>query len=257
MSNARRLRFSALVAAATLSPLPANAQNPNNEGPPINIVAESASGSWADRIGRRLSGSIGVLQMRPVGEFRQFVGLSYGVGGDALLRLDRRGFLALRTELGWIDYGEESKRVPLSPTIGGRVQVDVKTTNQILLFGFGPQLSLPSGFIRPYTGATFGLTHFFTTSGVEGSDDSFDFANTTNHSTTKVAWTGNSGLYVPLHYGETPVLLDVGVRYVGSGRMSYLRKGSIVDLGDNRIGVTTITSETRFLAYRVGVKIGR
>jgi hypothetical protein len=137
------------------------------------------------------------------------------------------------------------------------VQVDVKTTNQILLFGFGPQLSAPSGIIRPYTGATFGLTHFFTTSGVEGSDDSYGFAHTTNHRTTKLAWTGSSGLYVPLRHGTTPVLLDLGIRYVGSGRLSYLRKGSIVDLADNRIAVDTVTSETRFLTYRVGVKIGR
>ena len=257
MSNARLLMIGALGAMATWSPTRAYAQNPNEDRPPIRIAAESSSGSWGDRFARRLSGSIGVLQMRPVGEFRQYVGLSYGVAGDAMFRLDRRGVIALRTEIGWIDYGEESKRVPLSSTIGGRVQVDVKTTNQILVVGFGPQLTVPSGILRPYTGVTVGLTDFFTTSGVEGSDDEFDFANTTNHSTAKLAWTSNAGLYVPLRYGSTPVLLDLGVRYVASGRMSYLRKGGIIDLADNRIALNPTTSETRFLAYRIGIRVGQ
>lgn len=257
MPNARPLRLSFFVAMTALAPLALGAQNPNDNRPPPDVNIEADSGSWGDRFGRRMSGSVGLVQMRPVGEFRQYVGLSYGVGGDALFRLDRRGMLALRSELAWIDYGEESKRVPLSSTIGGRVLVDVKTTNQILLFGFGPQVSAPSGYIRPYTGATLGFTHFFTTSGVEGSDDTFDFGNTTNHRTTKLAWTGNSGVYIPLHYGRTPVLLDVGVKYVASGRLSYLRRGSIIDLPDNGVALDKVTSETRFLAYRVGVKIGR
>lgn len=257
MSKTRLLMSSALTAAAMWSPLRASAQNPNEDRPPIRIGPESASVSWGDRIARRLSGSIGVVQMRPVGEFKQYVGLSYGVAGDAMFRLDRRGVIALRAEVGWIDYGEESKRVPLSSTIGGRVQVDVKTTNQILVAGFGPQLTVPSGILRPYVGATVGLTDFFTTSGVEGPDDNYDFANTTNHSMAKVAWTSNAGLYVPLHYGSTPVLLDLGVRYVASGRMSYLRKGGIVDLADNRIALNPTTSETRFLAYRIGIRLGQ
>jgi hypothetical protein len=257
MSIARLLPLSVVLAVASLMPRDARGQNSADVPPPVTVDAGTDSGSWAHRLGRRLSGSVGLVQMRPVGEFRQYVGLSYGFAGDAFLRLDRRGILALRAELGWIDYGEESKRVPLSPTVGGRVQVDVKTMNQILLFAVGPQVSATSGFIRPYTGATVGLTHFFTTSGVDGADDTFGFANTTNFGTTKLAWTGHSGVYIPLHYGKTPVLFDIGVRYVGSGRLSYLRPGSIVDQPDNRIDVSPITSETRFLAYRIGVKFGR
>lgn len=254
MSLMRRLSLGlALPAAALVSPLAAQTAE---DSLPVTST-ETDTSSWADRLGHRLSGSIGMLQMRPVGEFRQYVGLSYGVGADVLLRLDRRGILAVRTELGWIDYGEESKRVPLSPTVGGRVQVDVKTMNQILLVSIGPQLSVTSGFIRPYSGATLGLTHFFTTSGVEGADDDYGFARTRNFGTTKLAWTGHSGVYIPLRYGKTPVLLDVGVRYVGSGRLSYLRPGSIVDQPDNRIAISPITSETRFLAYRIGVRLGQ
>ena len=257
MILARRIALSALLLSGGVVPPPARAQAPDPNVNVINGTAATDSGSWVDRLGRRMSGSIGLLQMSPVGEFRQYVGLSYGAGGSALVRLDQGGIFALRTELGWIDYGEESKRSPLSSTISGRVQVKVKTTNQILVFGFGPQVTAPAGFIRPYTGATLGFTHFFTDSGIEGADDTADFARTTNHYTTKFAWTGNSGIYVPLHYGPTPVLLDLGVTYVGSGRLSYLRRGSIVDLPDNKIRLDKVTSETRFLAARVGVKLGR
>src|SRR5262249_28645711 len=162
----RRLILCVLLATGAV-PATMRAQNQNPDPRPVTVTIAGDSNAWANRF----SGAVGAVQMRPVGEFRQFVGLSYGVDGNLLFRLDRDGAIALRADLAWIDYGEESHRAPLSETVGGRVQVDVNTTNQILVFGLGPQVTMPRGAIRPYAGATFGLTYFFTVSDVKGGSD--------------------------------------------------------------------------------------
>ena len=245
----RSLALASLLGFATLPLLVAHAQNA-----PIRVGGGDSS--LSSRIGRRFSGSVGALQMRPIGEFRDYVGLAYGAGSNALFRLDDRGIVSLRADLGWFGYGRESKRVPLSPTVGGRVMVDVETTNQIVMFTVGPQLAAPSGFVRPYVGASGGLTHFFTTSGVNGASDEWDFANTENFHSTKLSWIGNAGTYVPLRVRQVPLMLDLGVTYVAGGRRSYLRRGSIIDNADGTIQLNPVHSDTRFLAYRVGVKFG-
>ena len=245
----RTLALTSLVALATLPYSSVTAQN-------APIAAGRSDSSLASRLGRRFSGSVGALQMRPVGEFRQYVGLSYGAGGSTLFRLDDRGILSLRADVGWFGYGRESKRVPLSPTVGGRVMVDVETTNQIVMFTVGPQLAAPSGFVRPYVGASGGLTYFFTTSGVNGASDEWDFARTENYHSTKLSWIGNAGAYVPLHVRKVPLMLDLGATYVAGGRRSYLRRGSITDNSDGTITLNPVHSDTRFLAYRLGVKFG-
>lgn len=249
----RRLILCALLSTPGAVPAILRAQNQNPDPRPVTIVVARDSNAWMNRF----SGAVGAVQMRPVGEFRQYVGLSYGVDGNVLFRLDHDGAIALRADLAWIDYGEESHRTALSETVGGRVQVDVNTTNQILVFGVGPQVTMPRGAIRPYTGATLGLTHFFTVSDVKGDYDQGTIASTTNYRATKLAWTSNAGLYVPLRYGVTPILLDVGVTYVASGRLSYLRPGGIVDLPNGQIALNTVTSSTRFLACRIALKFGR
>ena len=245
----RCLALASFVALATVPIAAARAQDA-----PISVGPRDSS--LAQRIGRRFSGSVGALQMRPVGEFRQYVGLAYGAGGNALFRLDDRGIVSLRADLAWLGYGHESKRVPLSPTIGGRVMVDVETTNQILLFTVGPQLAAPSGIVRPYAGVSGGLTHFFTTSGVSGASDQWDFARTENFHSTKLSWIANGGAYVPLRVRRVPLMLDLGVTYVAGGRRSYLRRGSIIDNADGTIQLNPVHSDTRFVAYRLGMKIG-
>jgi hypothetical protein len=249
MSTATRSLTLAALMALVSAPRDVQAQN-------APITLGSADTGLSSRIARRFSGSAGALQMRPVGEFRQYVGLAYGVGGNALFRLDDRGIFSLRADLGWLGYGRESKRVPLSPTVGGRVMVDVETTNQILLFTVGPQFAAPSGFLRPYVGASGGLTHFFTTSGVNGASDEWDFARTENFHSTKLSWIGNAGAYVPLRIRRLPIMLDLGVTYVDGGQRSYLRRGSIIDNADGTIQLNPVHSDTQFLTYRVGVRFG-
>ena len=91
---------------------------------------------------------------RPVGDFLHYV--DQGLGFDAFFRwnADRQGVLSFKVDGGLLIYGNETFRVPLSGTIGGRILVDLTTSNNIVWMGFGPQLTSPTGFLRPYANAS-------------------------------------------------------------------------------------------------------
>ncbi|HEX5439143.1 MAG TPA: hypothetical protein VFW98_18465 [Gemmatimonadaceae bacterium] len=198
----------------------------------------------------------GVEYGQPQGEFADFVGHSWGVGGNYIFRLDHAGILGLRADVHYLNYGHERNRALLSQTIGGRIDVDVTTDNNILLAGIGPQLLLPTGAIRPYLTGNVGLAYFFTKSSVEGTGSQEAFASTTNFDDAVFAWSGAAGLYIPLRGGMHPISLDLGARYQANGNVRYLRKGSITDNPDGTISFIPIRSQANMIIYHVGVMFG-
>lgn len=202
------------------------------------------------------AGEFTVLQSRPTGAFGSNIGLGYGGNAAYLYQLDRAGILSLRADVGFIDYGNESKRVPLSPTVGGRIQVKVSTNNYIVPVSVGPQLTWPSGSVRPYVNAGFGGQFFFTQSSIDGANDSYSGLSTTNQHDETHAWVLGGGLYVPVHSSKVNVMLDAGVQYFTGGRAQYLRPGSIIDLPNAQIQINPLESSTQMLVVRLGVRIG-
>jgi hypothetical protein len=134
--------------------------------------------------------------------------------------------------------------------------VKVSTNNYIVPLSIGPQLAMPRGLIRPYVNAGIAAQIFFTESGVEGSDDGFDFANTTNQHDWTSAWVAGGGVYVPIYTKKMSVLIDAGVQYFGAGHARYLRPGSIQDLPNAQILITPLESETRLALVHIGVRLG-
>jgi opacity protein-like surface antigen len=207
---------------------------------------------------RRSSGSIAFVQSRPLEGLRQNIGFGYGANGAYQFRLDRAGVLSLRGDIGFLGYGQESFRVPLSSTIGGRIQVDVRTTNYLLPLSIGPQLQWPKGKIRPYANAGIGAQYFFTESTVDGVDDSDgdNIASTKNYSDWTSTWVAGGGVYFPVYEKTTSVMIDLGVQYIAGGRARYLRPGSIQDLPNAQIAITPLESDTHLMLVRLGVRIG-
>ena len=240
---ASRFASAALVSAVALSS--AAAQNSGTPGERIPSEFE-----------RRSSGSISFTQSRPLGGLEQNIGFGYGVDGAYQFRLDRLGAVSLRGDLGFLGYGEESFRVPLSETVGGRIQVRVRTTNYLLPMSIGPQLTWPKGTVRPYVNAGVGAQYFFTESSIDGTNNDEDFASTTNYSDWTSTWVAGGGLYLPVYEKKTTVLVDLGLQYVAGGRARYLRPGSIQDLPNAQIAITPLESETHLLLVRLGVRIG-
>jgi hypothetical protein len=204
---------------------------------------------------KRSAGSFTITQSRPTGALGDNIGFGYGFNGAYLFRLDDAGWFSLRADAGFLQYGEESKRVPLSSTIGGRVQVRVSTNNNIVPLSLGAQVAVPRGAIRPYANAGVGAQFFFTESHVDGVDDNHDFASTTNQWDKTTSWVAGGGVYIPVYQKRTKVMLDIGAQYVNGGRARYLKPGSIQDLPDNQIRVTPMETDTHMVLVRVGVKL--
>ena len=200
--------------------------------------------------------TIHLLVAQPLGEFDDYIDWGAGIGGEFLYAFDRQGALGLRLSLGLMMYGHETKRVPLSETLG-RIRVDVSTSNNIFILGIGPQVMLPSGVIRPYLNGTAGLSYFFTRSSVEGTADLEPFASSTNFDDATFAWSAGGGLYIPVRRGrKNPISIDIGAQYHANGEARYLREGSIQEDGTGEIYFDPIRSQTNLITYRLGVAIG-
>ena len=189
----------------------------------------------------------------PKEQFGSNVGRGFGGGGMLLYHVDRSGLFSLRFDASGFSYGHEEKRVPFSETVGGRVLVDVWTTNWAAAFGFGPELAVPKGPVRPYLNTAFTGLLFRTTSSVGGADDG-SVISSTNYSDATRAWVIGSGVAIPLSGKLSNLSLDLGVRYHRGGQASYLREGSIQDNPNGSITITSLNSRTPYLSYLIGVR---
>lgn len=204
----------------------------------------------------RAFAGIHLMVAQPLGEFDDYIDWGGGIGGEFLYAFDPQGAIGLRAHLGIMIYGHETKRVPLSETLG-RIRVDVSTSNNIFVFGIGPQVMLPSGTVRPYLNGTVGVSYFFTQSSVEGSADFEPFASSTNFDDATFAWAAGGGLYIPLRKGRRhPLSLDIGAQYHANGEARYLREGSIQEDGSGDIFFDPIRSQTNLITYRLGITVG-
>ena len=243
-------RIALIVLPFLFGSIPASAQDSTANARPIREQKQPSE------FALRSSGDVTFIQSRPVGEFGDNIGFGYGANAAYLYQVDRAGILSLRAEVGFVDYGNESKRVPLSSTIGGRIQVKVSTTNYIIPVSVGPQLTWPTGRIRPYANVGFGGQFFFTESSIDGTHDGYSGLSTTNQHDETHAWVAGSGVYVPIHSKNVNVMLDVGVQYFTGGRAQYLRPGSIVDLPGSQIQINPLESRTQMLVLRLGARVG-
>ena len=90
---------------------------------------------------------------QPKGELATNIDNGFGFNGNGMFRLDPRGFLSLRADIGGAQYGRETFRIPYSP-FTGRIDLDLETTNSIAWAGIGGQLQIPDGWFRPYANAS-------------------------------------------------------------------------------------------------------
>jgi len=252
MSGITRFIARGAVAAALIAPLAARAQGTRPEPPGLG----PATASGEPRLMGGLTGIVG----QPLGAFRSYVANGYGAGGHALARLGRSGAFALRLDGGFLNYGNETLRLPFNTVPGGgRVEVDLTTSNNVFWLGAGPQVMAPRGLVRPYVNGTAGFSYFSTTSSVRGRRrDSQAFAEQTNFDDTQFSWGAGGGVLVPL-YRSTRALafLDLGAQYHDNGRNArYLREGGIHDLPNGDVEFDVIRSRADLLTWHVGVSIG-
>jgi hypothetical protein len=196
----------------------------------------------------------------PQGELRdQIERNAYGIGGQVFYS-PRQGPLAVGFELGWMNYGNESRREPFSSTIPD-VTVEVETSNNIVQAFLILRGQLPKGPIQPYGDALIGFNYLFTETTIKDADDpSEEVASSTNRDDAAFAYGFGGGVMVSVYDGmidsvhSIQVLLDGGIRYVLGQEAEYLKEGSI-RRENGTVEYDMIKSRTDMLRLHVGVAI--
>jgi hypothetical protein len=199
----------------------------------------------------------GLAVAQATGEFSEYVSVGAGLQGFIRVDMDEGGLVGLRLQGTFLNYGNETKRVCLSATVGCRIQVDLTTSNNIIAVGVGPELALPLGASRLYGNALVGFGYFSTDSHVRGGLDQEPFASSRNYGDGGLSWNAGGGVEIPIaRAGIVPISLDLGLSYHGNGRREYLTRGDIRDLPDGSLEFDVRRSQADFLVWRVGVSVG-
>lgn len=223
---------------------------------PIPASGQAAGPDAVETVPRMHAG-VSLALAQPRGEFDDYVNVGGGVYGFFRWNLDERGLAGLRIHAGFLNYGNETQRVCLGAPVGCRIEVDLTTSNNILLLGLGPEIGIPVGAARVYASGSVGLGYFATDSRVGGTGDQEPFATTQNYADGGFAWNTGGGVELSLgRIQQYPVALDFGVSYQGNGRREYLTRGGITDLPDGSIELDVKRSEADFLLWRLGVSVG-
>ena len=207
------------------------------------------------------AGGLHFLAGFPQGDLKDQIDRNaYGIGGQ-IFYSPQRSPLAIGLDLGWINYGNESRREPFSTTIPD-VTVNVETSNNIVQAFFVLRGRMPNGPIQLYGDALVGLNYLFTETKITDSDPGDDVASSTNQDDAAFAYGFGGGLQIPIYTrgGEADsrrplqVLLDGGLRYIFGGEAEYLKKGSI-HRENGAVTYDVYKSKTDMMRLHVGVVI--
>jgi len=233
----RCLVRAAVGAALILSPMSTHAQF---------FLVPPARGAWGFAVAGQFA--------RPIGEFGTVVDAAWGVAFSARRHLTRGPGLALRADLSFLNYGNESRRVPLSSTLN-RVLVRMRTSNNIALWTAGPELTMDAGPFAPYAHAFVGYSNFFTQSSAVSDHHEHELASTTNFRDGGLASGYGGGLRFPIRSHRALASIDIGGRMTSAGERTYLIRGDIHDQPDGSMTFTPRTSITDFWQFHVGVSV--
>ena len=198
----------------------------------------------------------GFAMTLPRGEFGAVVSEGYGVGLQSVFRPEPWGVFGFRLDASFVTYGSESFYVPVSPTIP-RITTRLRTTNNIGMFGVGPQLGVPTGPIRPYINGFVGFGYFYTRSSLSdpGGPCCYDYGggfSSTNFDDTSFAYGGGGGLGIALSSNQRfQLTLDAQYRHHETTR--YLREGSIEEDRYGNVHITAFESAVDLVLLRFGV----
>ncbi len=197
----------------------------------------------------------------PQGEFGENVkNAGVGLSGYFAYQIPRSP-LVLGAGLGFLIYGSESRREPLSPNIPDIV-VTVETTNNIftghVLARIQPIDNRAA--IRPYLEGLFGFHYLWTETRLKDSGwyDGHNISSK-NYDDGALSYGGGAGLMFRVYQGRKEnsggiysVNIDVGMRYLFGGEATYLKEGDI-RRETNQVIYSPSRSKTDLLTAGLGV----
>jgi len=197
---------------------------------------------------------------QPMGEFKENVDrLGWGISGHFLfLPQTENNPFSLGLNVGFLNYGNESRREPFSSTIPD-VTVDVDRSNNLVNFHVLFQLAMTTGIIRPYIEGLFGGSYLFTETSIK-SRGTEEVASSTNFDDFAWSYGGGGGFLIKLSSNDDPdeevsaVFLDLKARYIPGSEAEYLKEGS-VRINNGTVVYDVVKSKTDLLTFHLGVVI--
>jgi hypothetical protein len=193
----------------------------------------------------------------PMGEFKDKVDrLGYGLSGHFLFLAPaiNRPF-GIGLNIGYLNYGQESRREPFSLTIPD-VTVDVDRSNNLVNFHVLFQLGFGSGSVRPFVEGLFGGSYIFTETTIR-SRGAEEVASSTNFDDFAWSYGGGAGFLILLYSEDEgndagSIFLELKARYLFGSEAEYLKEGS-VDITTVPVTYQVSKSKTDLLTAHIGV----
>ncbi len=197
----------------------------------------------------------------PRGEFRENnTRAGGGIEGKLLYHFPQ---LPVHVGLGvaYVTYGISRRHVPLSLTIPD-VTVEVERTNNYMIID--PELRLEGlwGRLMVYAALGAGVTYLFTETKVKDWESDKEVVSSTNYQDWTWNWWSGGGIGIVLYSGEygsntwssSPLVLQMGFRWLSGGAAEYLTPGDVdVDLGT--VQYTVRRSRTDLFVLIIGLML--
>ena len=210
---------------------------------------------------QELNGGINFMLGFPQGGFSQNVdNTGFGIGGYFGVLLPNSPVM-LGGDLGFLIYGNETRKEPFSTTIPD-VTVDVETSNNIVLGHLFLRLQAPVGAIRPYVDGLFGFNYLFTQTQIKNEQGiNEEIASSTNFDDITLSYGAGGGLQIRVYDGTkkinpnpekrslTTEFIDLRVRYMIGGKAEYLKEGSISRGENGKVAYDVEQSKTDLLTF--------
>lgn len=198
----------------------------------------------------------------PQSEFSENVdNIGFGLSGHFSYQIPRSP-VTIGSTLGFLIYGRESRKEPLSTTIPDII-VDVVTTNNILTghLMMRVQPLANDAIIKPYLEGLFGFHYLWTETKIEDWDNDDDDISSKNYDDAAMSYGGGGGLMIRVYQGQKEkshgffsVNIDIGVRYLLGGEAAYLKEGDIIR-DNGKVIYSPSQSTTDLLTTTVGVTL--
>jgi hypothetical protein len=194
----------------------------------------------------------------PQGEFKNNVKRTgFGVSGDFLfISPQAENPVAFGINIGFLNYGSESRLEPFSSTIP-EITVNVDRSNNIVNFHVLFQIAPQTGIVRPYFETLFGGSYIFTETSIK-SRGTEEVASSTNFDDFAWSYGVGGGLLFQVYSTDDPdkdvssVLIDAKVRYLFGSEAEYLKEGSVI-INNGSVSYNVSKSKTDLLTAHIGV----
>lgn len=193
----------------------------------------------------------------PTGEFKEEVNrLGFGLSGHFLFLAptENRPF-GIGLNVGYLNYGQETRREPFSLTIPD-VTVDVERSNNLVNFHVLFQLGFGTGSVRPFVEGLFGGSYLFTETTIR-SRGAEEVASSNNFDDFAWSYGAGGGILILLTTGDENddfggLFLDLKARYLFGSEAEYLKEGSVI-VSNGKVTYQVSKSKTDLLTVHAGV----